>query len=245
MSKPIQSNFDGVTVQFDKDGWLHATAIAARFDKEPAHWLRSPETLSYLAALGKMLNCNSVDLTELNKINHLDSSKAATKAKILRLCKQTGLVKAKAGAPETGGGTWLHPKLAVVFARWLSVDFAIWCDMQIDSIIHQPKEQSDWKRLRHETAASFKVMAAMLEAHRKERGKETKAHHYSNEARLVNYALTGVFSSVNRDGLSDDELDRLAMLEQQNTLMIARGIEYEQRKSALERLASGALKVVK
>lgn len=33
------------------------------------------------------------------------------------------------------GGTWLHPKLAVVFARWLSVDFAVWCDMHIDALL--------------------------------------------------------------------------------------------------------------
>lgn len=33
------------------------------------------------------------------------------------------------------GGTWLHPKLAVRFAQWLSDDFAVWCDEQIDSII--------------------------------------------------------------------------------------------------------------
>lgn len=35
------------------------------------------------------------------------------------------------------GGTWLHPKLAVSFARWLSADFAVWCDMQIDALIRQ------------------------------------------------------------------------------------------------------------
>lgn len=32
-------------------------------------------------------------------------------------------------------GTWAHPKLAVFFARWLDVRFAVWCDMQIDDII--------------------------------------------------------------------------------------------------------------
>lgn len=32
-------------------------------------------------------------------------------------------------------GTWLHPKMAVAFARWLSDDFGVWCDLQIDAII--------------------------------------------------------------------------------------------------------------
>jgi hypothetical protein len=33
------------------------------------------------------------------------------------------------------GGTWLHPDLAVVFARWLDIRFAIWCDREIRKII--------------------------------------------------------------------------------------------------------------
>lgn len=34
---------------------------------------------------------------------------------------------------KRGVGTWAHPKLAVFFARWLDVRFAVWCDMQIDA----------------------------------------------------------------------------------------------------------------
>ncbi len=39
-----------------------------------------------------------------------------------------------------GGGTWLHPKLAVRFAQWLSDDFAVWCDEQIDAILRRAIE---------------------------------------------------------------------------------------------------------
>lgn len=38
------------------------------------------------------------------------------------------------------GGTWAHPKLAVKFARWCDVDFEVWCDLQIDRIIHGGEE---------------------------------------------------------------------------------------------------------
>lgn len=34
-----------------------------------------------------------------------------------------------------GGGTILHPKAAVLFARWLDVRFAVWCDLMIDNIL--------------------------------------------------------------------------------------------------------------
>lgn len=33
------------------------------------------------------------------------------------------------------GATWAHPKLAVFFARWLDVRFAVWCDAVIDDIL--------------------------------------------------------------------------------------------------------------
>ncbi|GAB3484345.1 KilA-N domain-containing protein [Azotobacter salinestris] len=134
----IRFDYQGQPVRFNAEGWLHATEIAARFGREPSMWLRQPDTVGYLAALARALGVEikSSILEELSKINDLDSSKASTQAKLLRLSKATGLVKTKAGAPETGGGTWLHPKLAVAFARWLSQDFAVWCDLHIDDLLH-------------------------------------------------------------------------------------------------------------
>lgn len=37
-------------------------------------------------------------------------------------------------------GTWIHPSLAVSFARWLSPVFAVWCDKIISSILHGKQE---------------------------------------------------------------------------------------------------------
>lgn len=36
-------------------------------------------------------------------------------------------------------GTWLHPKLAIMFARWLSMDFEIWCDQKIEELLAKGK----------------------------------------------------------------------------------------------------------
>jgi hypothetical protein len=44
------------------------------------------------------------------------------------------------------GGTWLHPKMAVGFARWLNVDFAVWADLHIDALLRgelNEKQQFD------------------------------------------------------------------------------------------------------
>lgn len=35
------------------------------------------------------------------------------------------LILSKGGSPETGGGTWIHPDLAIQLAQWCSKAFAI------------------------------------------------------------------------------------------------------------------------
>lgn len=139
-----------------------------------------------------------------------------------------------------GGGTWLHPKLAVAFARWLSDDFAVWCDLQIDKIIHGDNDSIDWGMLRHASKSSNKVANEILQMVRQEQGKETKNFHYANEAKLVNFALTGKFESIDRDKLSKDDLDTIASLENKNSVLIGRGVDRETRKEILCQMAESA-----
>lgn len=49
----------------------------------------------------------------------------------------TELKKTKQG---NGGGTFLHPEMAVVFARWISPAFAYWCDKQVATLIRLAQE---------------------------------------------------------------------------------------------------------
>lgn len=127
-------------------------------------------------------------------------------------------------------GTWLHPKLGVKFARWCDEDFEVWADEQIDQIL---RGTIDIKRVRHEAAATYKVVSAILQQTREQEGKATAPHHYANEAKLINWVLTGAFQSVDRDALSIHDLDLLAKLEARDAVLIGRGYTYEQRKAAL------------
>lgn len=136
------------------------------------------------------------------------------------------------------GGTWMAPELAVPFARWLDVRFAIWCDQQIRMLISGSHPHFDWKRARSESASSFKVMNAILQLRRQEQGKETASHHFSNEARLVNWALTGEFKGLDREMLSKGDLNLLAKLEERNAVLIGLNFNYQDRKPLLERFAS-------
>lgn len=105
----IIEQYEGQPVHFMGDGWFNATGPAKRFKKKPAKWLELPSTKSYIAALAKALGISNVRESDI------------------------GLVRTQRGG--IAPGTWLHPKLAVAFSRWLSDDFAVWCDLQIDQII--------------------------------------------------------------------------------------------------------------
>lgn len=134
MSNIIKIDFQGAAISFDERGWFNATVAAKRFGKRPVDWLHLPDTAKYLVALAER-NGKSGILEQFKEISGLDFSRAASQAKLLRLAKSTRLVATKSGSPLVGGGTWLHPKLAVRFAQWLDMDFAVWCDEQIDNII--------------------------------------------------------------------------------------------------------------
>jgi hypothetical protein len=59
----------------------------------------------------------------------------ATHEYLSALARKYGKIPYSRTKRGNDGGTWMHPKLAVPFARWLDVDFAVWCDEQIDHIL--------------------------------------------------------------------------------------------------------------
>jgi hypothetical protein len=163
-----------------------------------------------------------------------------TKEYITALCEisnttEKGYLKTKRG---NNGGTWLHPRLAVAFARWLDPRFGIWCDTQIDTLIRGKHPHYDWKKLRHEAASSYKVVSQILQMTRQRLGKTCAPHHFSNEARLINWALTGEFGKVDRDGLAIGDLDLLAKLENMDSVLIGCDASYDDRKQELEKFAA-------
>ena len=200
----VTCDYQGHSISLQQDGWFNATQAAAKWGKAPAEWLRLQSTKDYIDAL---------------KRHNPSMGKSH---------------KSKSGPLASGGGTWLNPKLAVAFARWLDADFAVWCDAQIDSLI---RGKDDWRKLRHQSASSFKVANDILKLVRESNGKDTETHHYTNEARLINWALTGEFKGVDRDALPTADLDLLAHLQERNAVLIGRGLTYDQRKPMINQYA--------
>lgn len=232
-SNLVHREYEGHAITYREDGWFNATQAAAKFGLEPTAWLRQADTVAYLAALCSRSG-NSGFVTELNEIKGLDGKSNKARKELLDLAKRTGFVHTKAGAPENGGGTWLHPKLAVRFSQWLDVNFAVWCDEQIDGLL---RGKVDKIKLRHEAASSYKVMSQILQMARADAGKDTAGHHYINEARLINSLLTGEFKGVDRDTLGAEDLALLAHLEERNAVLIGRGVGYAERKPVLTQYA--------
>lgn len=195
--------YEGHPITIRDDGWFNATEAAAKFDKKPAKWLELPSTKGYMAALAKALG--------------FDIRKSDIK--LVRTSKVRGQA-----------GTWLHPKLAVAFARWLDDDFAVWCDCQIDDII---RGKQDWSRLRHISTASAKMLHEVIKDSKESHGKIPKPHHFSNEHCLVNSLLTGQFKGLNRDALAGWQLDFVGHFDLRDGILIAKGIDYEERKKML------------
>ncbi|WP_114152321.1 KilA-N domain-containing protein [Chromobacterium haemolyticum] len=100
------SSFNGMAFEFREDGYFNMTKAAKVYGKRMDNFWKWKGVDGYMEALKTSLKFS--DVSELT-------------------------FRDKAGTGK--GGTWAHPKLAVFFARWLDVEFAVWCDMVIDSLL--------------------------------------------------------------------------------------------------------------
>jgi frataxin-like iron-binding protein CyaY len=137
-------------------------------------------------------------------------------------------------------GTWLHKKLALPFARWLSVKFEYELDKWVQKRID---DEHQLKQLRLELKTGFVPLTNAIQAAHK----EPKFYHYSNEINLINRLVTGMdtkkfnekygVQSV-RDALTAEQALLMEKLQTQDTCLIELGFNYKQRKSALKDYAT-------
>lgn len=104
--------------------------------------------------------------------------------------------------------------------------------------IRQQQLNPDWQQQRLEARVEFRLMNATLKMVREHQGKKTAEHHYTNEARLINFALTGDFKPIDRTAMNAADLALLAKLELKNTLLMGLGQTYHDRKAALHKYAA-------
>lgn len=95
------------------------------------------------------------------------------------------------------------------------------------------QQSDDWMQSRGKVSVSSQRMADALQEVRADAGKDTKPHHYINEAKLINWVLFGCHEANGREILSQADLALLDKVEAKNTFLIARGRTYDERKAAL------------
>lgn len=126
------------------DGFINATAMAVAHGKDLTQWFRTKDTLELFCALATDLGIpfNSVDLQN-SDTSRLSASKYASLF--------PGLVFSRVGSPENGGGTWLHPDLAIQLAQWCNKSFALqvsrWIREWITSAYNPASLEADLERV--------------------------------------------------------------------------------------------------
>lgn len=142
-------------------------------------------------------------------------------------------VKTKVGGKYQG--TWLHQKMALQFARWLSSDFAVKLDKWI---FDKLKEESERKKARLAAKTGYLELSEAVQNDHD----PAKGYHYSNEANLINRIVLGMSAKEYkekheienvRDNLDAFESKSLEKLQKMDTALIELGVEYQERKDRL------------
>lgn len=90
--------------QRNLDGYVNATQMCQANGKRINDWTTTKEAQAYLSYLSTDTGIPATELIKQIKPN-----------------VNKGI----------GGGTWIHPDLAICLGRWISVEFAVWCDRHI------------------------------------------------------------------------------------------------------------------
>lgn len=113
----LTHNLSGISVsQRVIDGYINATALTTAHKqatgqrKDVANWLVNKRVQQSLEHLTSITGIPVIDLYQVFQ-----------------------------GSPELGGGTWLHPKLSVRFAIWLSDDFGYQVECWVENWMFNSK----------------------------------------------------------------------------------------------------------
>jgi hypothetical protein len=110
----FRRSVNGVQVeQRFRDGYIDATAMCAAHERDVSDWLALDSTLRLVEALA--YRCRIGIKTGISRFS------ARTRVSAL----YSSLVMVRRGSPDNGGGTWIHPKLAVHLAQWCNPEFAL------------------------------------------------------------------------------------------------------------------------
>jgi hypothetical protein len=114
-------------------------------------------------------------------------------------------------------GTWVHPKVFIDLAMWISVEFkSRVIDYVIDGLIKSRHDAGDYYN---------QMTAAILETYVNYYKIKPPAHIYIDEANM----LKSLVVSKDRNNMNEQELKQLTYLQKYNTMLIKKRIGKESR----------------
>lgn len=131
--------YQGTAIRYrDSDNYVNATEMCKACDKLWGDYWRQPSHQEFLSEL---------------------SAKMGIPIKGTR-----GLVESKKGNHHQGGGTWVHRKVAIHLASWLSSEFAVWAVDRLDQlletgrvVIHREHQEAQLEHISREIAAGIRI----------------------------------------------------------------------------------------
>ena len=130
-------------------------------------WLRNKETLALFSVLAEKLSIIS------NKTGRLTSDSARLSATHYAE-SFPGLITVKQGSPANGGGTWLHPDLAMQLAQWCDAAFALrvsrWVREAILAETTRKANQSSWNKARENGMEARREFTDAIQDYKKNLG---------------------------------------------------------------------------
>lgn len=142
--------------------------------------------------------------------------------------KKEGIEKPSITGRGTGpsAGTWMHPKLFIDFAMWLSVEFkSIVIDYVLDGLIKSRHDAGDYYN---------EMCAVIMEKYIEYNNVKPPATIYINEANMIKDIAK---IERTRNELTEKELNKLTLLQKINAQLIREKVGKESRKRQLELFA--------
>ncbi len=198
--------------QRTEDGFFNATEIVSAFNR---------------------INNQSKDLYQFfdndgtkDFLQELAISLNTDKSKCLGTITESDLYEKKRGRY---GGTWVHPYVFTKICMWLSPKFEVEAVKWIyDNLID----------FRHQAGDHYKEMCtAIMDRYVEYYDSNPSPLIFSNESRLLNSLVKGEFKSIDRNELSEKELDLLNNLQVLNIKMLNGRLGKKERHSKLKQYA--------
>jgi len=183
-------------IQRTKDGYFNATNLVKEWNKSN---VSKPKQLG-----NYQKNLNTLEFIEILKSEGIEKPMISARGR------------------GKGAGTWMHPKLFIDLAMWVSVEFkSIVIDYFLDGLIVSRNEAGDYYN---------EMCAQILDSYFIYYNRKPPARIFINEAHMVRNIVT---NKKERNDMTEQELKQITYLQKFNTNLIKKGIGSASRKSKL------------